>query len=328
MKKEFRVGLVGYGRIGKIHLKNLIRQNGVGKIAVCDPKEINLPYQDIPTFTTLKNMLDQFHPDILFICSPTPTHVALIQVCCKMGIHVFCEKPIDLDLEKIQKLAIDTKKSGIALHVGFNRRFDPDFARLKQKIDSGQIGQIHQITITSRDPGLPSMDYISTSGGMISDMTIHDIDMALYLTGATIKEVYSKGQIRIEPELKAYNDIDTATSVLTFDNQTTCTIINSRQTVYGYDQRIEVFGSQGMISVGNQLIDRLSISGPEGQQFSPPEPFFLERYAASYRVETDDFITRLQLDQSPSVTLKDAIRASEIALMINESIQNQRVVSR
>ena len=326
--EEIRVGIAGYGRIGKIHLKNLVALQTVGHIAVCDPKNVEIPFPGISQYTRVAEMIDEFHPDVLFICSPTPSHIEMITSCCNKGIHVFCEKPVDLDIEKVQNIARLIEESNILVHVGFNRRFDPDFQRLQHMIANGQLGTIYQITITSRDPGLPSRDYLASSGGMMLDMTIHDFDMTHFLTGASVKEVYSVGQRRIDPTIEEFGDVDTATTTLLMDNDITCTIINSREAIYGYDQRIEVFGSKGIIKVDNQLMDKLSLATKDGNLQSPPEPFFLERYASSYQREVQDFIDNISHGRPASVTIEDAINATEIALMANESMAKNHVITR
>ena len=324
------MGIIGLGRIGKIHLSNLEKSTMVGEIYLCDWSEKafqRFGEGHFPFFSDHAQMIEETSPDAVFICSSTPSHIPIIQYCCEKNIDVFCEKPLDLELEKIIAIKESIGKSGINLQVGFNRRFDPDFSLLKKKILEGQIGEIHQIVITSRDPGLAPLDYIASSGGMFLDMTIHDFDMARFLTDSEVKEVYAKGQIRMYPEIAAYEDIDTATVVLTFDNDATCTIINSRKAEYGYDQRIEVFGSKGMLMASNKFEHRLQYWGSESVMISKPEHFFLERYARAYKIESDEFMKMISTKGPVSVGVEDALRATEIAVFANQSMQSSKVIT-
>ena len=261
------------------------------------------------------------------VCSPTPTHVPYITTCIEKNIPVFCEKPVDLNIEKIIELEKAVSRTNHFVQIGFNRRFDPDFRRLKKSVDEGSLGKIHQITIVSRDPGLPTMEYIASSGGMLLDMSIHDFDMCRYLSGSSVIELFCTGSVRVDERLIAYNDFDTATTVLVLENGISCTVINSREALYGYDQRIEVFGTKGMITVDNLLEHRLSIHTRDGQSQGRPESFFLERYAASYQEELEDVLERILNNRSPSVTLTDARLATEIAIKAQDSIQNKKNIT-
>ncbi len=326
MNKRLKAGLIGLGRIGNIHLQNLSRHPDVEKISICAPSAKRESYPRFQLYRTYQELIQKENPDILFICSPTPTHYEIIAECCQLGIDVFCEKPIDLDLGRIQELKKYIDESGIILQVGFNRRFDPDFSSLKNSLEEKALGKIYQITITSRDPGFPSLDYIASSGGMFMDMTIHDFDMCRFLTGSEISEIYTKGQIRINQELTKYNDIDTATTILTFQNEITTTIINSRDAIYGYDQRIEVFGSKGLITVDNHRINNISIADYDGKKANRPVSFFLERYALSYIAEVDEFIKTILRRGKPSVSIDDALKATEIAVYANQSLALKKVI--
>jgi len=305
-----------------------LRQNAdIGAIYLCDAYEATLKQYDSSTsYTDYKLLIDDQNPDAVFICSSTPSHYPIIKYCCEKKIDVFCEKPLDLQIERIHQIKELVDQSGIILQVGFNRRFDPDFALLKKRIADGDVGDLHQITIISRDPDLPSMEYIAASGGIFNDMTIHDFDMAHHLTGSEVVEVYAKGQRRIDKTLMEYNDIDTATVVLTFANETTCTIINSRRAVYGYDQRIEVFGSKGSLSVGNVQENRVEFWSHSGIRGAKVVNFFLERYQQTYALELEDFIETVGQRRQPSVDVDDALRASEIAVLANESLKTNSSV--
>ncbi len=320
-----KIGIIGFGRIGKIHYHNISQHSMQSEISICDPKSHNLD-PAVHQFTDWKNLIDNAFPDAILICSPTPTHFDILAYCCDRQIDVFCEKPVDLDIEKVNVINSLVRKKGIICQVGFNRRFDPDFSFLKDRINNGDIGQVYQITITSRDPGLPSMSYIASSGGMLMDMTIHDFDMFRFLSDAKVKSVYTSASVLVDERLKAYNDIDTATTLLSTTSGITCTIINSRSSAYGYDQRIEVFGSEGMLSVDNNHEHRTKLWSPSGQSSSKPLNFFLERYARSYKHEIDAFLDCIKNKKDAPVTIDDALKATQIARMAMESIKTGQVV--
>lgn len=319
MDKKLKIGIIGYGRIGQIHLKNSLIHPMVKRVSICDPKKIEHS-KSVAYYENYKDLISDERPDAVMICSPTPTHIEIIKYCCKKGVHIFCEKPVDLHLENIVRIGKKVKANNISLQVGFNRRFDPDFAQLKKRISEKEIGELYQITIFSRDPGLPTMDYIASSGGMMMDMTIHDFDMCRFLTDSEVSEVYAKGQIRVDKRLRKHEDIDTATVLLTMKNMVTCTIQNSRSSVYGYDQRIEVFGSKGMITVDNNNAHRMHVWTSDGAQSAPPLNFFLERYASSYKIELDAFVNSIVSQSKVPVSLEDALKATTIATLANQSI--------
>ncbi len=325
MYDHLKIGIIGYGRIGKIHYQNVKSLTGSASISICSPR-IKEGSHDASYYTDFKQLLHEESPDAIIICSPTPSHYEIIEACSHKGIQVFCEKPIDLDIEKVEALKKLVDESGIICQVGFNRRYDPEFSLLKSRIENGEIGDTHQITLFSRDPGLPPMDYIASSGGMLMDMTIHDFDMCRYLTGSEVTETYCKGQIRIDPNIEQYDDIDTATSVLTFKNGAVCTIHNSREAIYGYDQRIEVFGSKGMIAVDNLYNNRHTLWSQKGRSEAPTLNFFLERYAKSYKHEMAEFLENVIHHRAPQVGIKDAFEATKIAVMAKESMKSCQVV--
>ena len=326
MRQELSVGVIGYGRIGKIHLATLKNCRSIGRLSLCDPKDHELP-GNILSYTKYEELLANESPDIVVICSPTPTHEPIISSCVSRGIHIFCEKPVDLDVAVIRRIEQNIEDNNIILQVGFNKRFDPDFSLLKKRIASGSLGEIFQITLFSRDPGLPPMEYIASSGGMLMDMTIHDFDMCRFLTGSEIKQVFTIGQRRISDELAEYDDIDTATSILEFQNGTICTILNSREASYGFDQRIEVFGSKGMLSVSNYPTNRILDWSSDGVAAAKPLPFFLERYATAYRLEIEAFVETVQNKNKPPVNIKDALKATEIASMANQSMKLNKPIN-
>jgi myo-inositol 2-dehydrogenase/D-chiro-inositol 1-dehydrogenase len=239
------------------------------------------------------------------ICSSTDTHARIIIEAADAGKHIFCEKPIAYDLAKIDQALQAVEKAGVNLQIGFNRRFDPNFRRVRQMIAEGKVGEVHILRITSRDPAPPPIEYVKVSGGMFYDMTIHDFDMARFLTGSEVEEVYAETAVRVDPRIGEAGDVDTAVVTLRFANGAIGTIDNSRKAVYGYDQRVEVFGSGGMVAVANNTLDTHIYSDADGIHTAKPLYFFLERYMDSFISEMRDFLSCVQQDCQPSVTGMD-----------------------
>jgi myo-inositol 2-dehydrogenase/D-chiro-inositol 1-dehydrogenase len=229
----------------------------------------------------------------------------MIEEAAAAGKHIFCEKPIDFSLAHIDRALKAVERAGVKLQIGFNRRFDANFRRIREAIVEGQIGAPHILRITSRDPAPPPISYIRVSGGMFLDMAIHDFDMARYLIGSEVKEVYAVGGVRIDPEIEQAGDIDTAIVTLRFANGVLATIDNSRQAVYGYDQRVEVFGSLGMIATANNTSNRTTLSDARGVHAALPLHFFVERYTESYIAEMAAFVRSIREDTPPPITGHD-----------------------
>ena len=257
-KNLINVALFGLGRIGLMHANNLINNKNFNlkyifdvnrKLAKKVSKNLNCQNIESPQIAYKDKKID-----CIFISSTTSTHLKFIYESIKSNKTVFCEKPLALDLDEIASIQELSIKQKLNLHIGFNRRFDPDFQKLKKNIDDGVVGDIYQITITSRDPSPPSIDYIKESGGLFLDMTIHDFDMIRYLTNAEVDEIYVKGKCMVDPNIGKAGDIDTAIINTKLTNSVIASIINSRKAVYGYDQRIEILGSKGSLQVGNQLL--------------------------------------------------------------------------
>lgn len=253
-----RLGILGLGRIGKIHLENLCTKiQGVEVIAAMNPSAEGRSFANrynVPLVTD--NALEVLHHadiDAVLICSPTSTHADFVIEAAEASKAIFCEKPLDLSLDKVRHTLQIVKKANVPLMLAFNQRMDPNFAAVKKQIETGSLGRLYSAHIISRDPGPPPISYIKHSGGMFMDMTIHDFDMARYIVGAEVTEVYARGYNLIDPEIGNAGDIDTAVIVLTFENNVTVTIENSRKATYGYDQRLEVFGSMGMMKADNPL---------------------------------------------------------------------------
>jgi myo-inositol 2-dehydrogenase/D-chiro-inositol 1-dehydrogenase len=309
---SLNVGLIGAGRIGKLHAQHLAtRIPGVCLLAVADvfPEAARQCAAD----SQIPKVHEDYHrilddPDIraVVICSSTDTHAWIIEEAAAAGKHIFCEKPIDFDLGKIDRALDAVDRAGVKLQVGFNRRFDPNFKRVRDLVAEGKVGTPHIVRITSRDPAPPPIAYVKVSGGIFLDMTIHDFDMARYLIGDEVVEVHAAGGVMVDPEIGKAGDIDTAVITLRYAGGAIGTIDNSRQAVYGYDQRVEVFGSGGMVAVSNNLPDSAVVSDAEGVKGALPLFFFLERYISSYIAEMQAFVQCIQQDTEPPVTGLDA----------------------
>ena len=308
MSSRLNVGIIGAGRIGRIHAENLAyRIPQANPVAITD---INLAAAQqaaaefgIPNASKdHRVIMDNPEIQAVIICSSTDTHSRMIEEAAAAGKHIFCEKPIDHDLARIDRALAAVDKAKVKLQIGFNRRFDPNFRRVRELVAAGKIGQPHILRITSRDPGPPPIEYIKVSGGIFLDMTIHDFDMARYLIGDEVEEVFAVGGVMVDPKIGEAGDIDTAVITLRFKNGCIGTIDNSRKAAYGYDQRVEVFGSGGMVAVSNETPDSAVVSSAEGVQGPLPLFFFLERYTESYIAEMKEFIAAVQQDQTPPVT--------------------------
>jgi myo-inositol 2-dehydrogenase/D-chiro-inositol 1-dehydrogenase len=249
-----------------------------------------------------RDILSSPEIDAVVICSATDTHAQIIQEAAAAGKHIFCEKPIDHDLRKIDLALAAVERSGVKLQVGFNRRFDANYRRVRQAVESGEIGQPHLLHIISRDPAPPPIDYIKVSGGIFLDMTIHDFDMARYLIGGEVSEVYVAGGVMVDPAIGEAGDLDTALITLKFENGVIGAIDNSRQAVYGYDQRVEILGSAGSIATGNNFPNTAVISNRESIHRDLPLNFFMERYNESYIQEMSEFVEAILEDTPVPVT--------------------------
>lgn len=326
-----KLALLGMGRIGKIHFANIQQRfSGARITAVADPQLSETffikQYGDVAFTNEPSAVMERSDVDAVLICTPTPSHAPLIEEAIRSGKHIFCEKPMDLSLQRTAVLAEMAEEAGIKLMLGFNRRFDPDFMQARKSIEEGKIGPVQIVKITSRDPGLPPIDYIRASGGLFMDMAIHDFDMARYLTGKEVTEVFAKGLVTVDGAVGEAGDIDTALTTLVFDDGTYAVIDNSRKAVYGYDQRLEIFGSGGMIQVENNLHHRNVLFNGDGIHHSLPLDFFMDRYATSYLKEMEAFVDALQNGQPMPVSGWDALQATRIAVAAKRSAEEGRAV--
>lgn len=326
-----KLGIIGLGRIGKIHLVNLCTKiNGVEVIGVMNPSQDGQAFArryNIPIVTSdASSILNHPSIDAVIICSPTNTHADYVIQAAKSGKAIFCEKPLDLSLSKVRQTLLTVKEAKVPLMLAFNQRMDPTFAEVKEKISVGKLGQIHTIHIISRDPSPPPVSYIKNSGGLFMDMTIHDFDMARHLVGTEVVEVFAKGYNLIDPEIGIAGDIDTGIVVITFENKTSVIIENSRKAVYGYDQRLEVFGSLGMIRAENPLKTTNEFYDDRGAHLSRHLDFFMDRYLISYQREMESFINALKNNEPMPITGEDGLKAMVIAQAANISVKEGRSV--
>lgn len=313
------------GRIGKIHFDNLKNQiENVEVVAVSDPFLVN--EVGVPNISS-KELINHSDIDAIVICSPTDTHAGYISQCAQAGKHIFCEKPHDLSIDRVLETLKEVKDSGVSLMLGFNRRFDPNFQKIRSLVQQGEIGDVHLLKITSRDPGPPSLDYLKSSGGMFLDMTIHDFDMARFITGKEVEEVFAVAGAFASDDVKLAGDFDTAVITLKFEDGTMAVIDNSRKAIYGYDQRLEVFGSKGMAKVDNNKPDTHMLYNQHGAHGALPLNFFMERYTLSYRLEMQKFIQAQVENQPIPVSGIDGLKAMIIALAAQLSVEKTQPVS-
>jgi len=287
----------GAGRIGKIHAKNVAQSAGASIRYVVD---VNPEYAELlasecgAKVSTVEDSLADPEVHAVIIASSTDTHADLIERSARAGKAVFCEKPIDLDIERVRACLEVVNESGVIAAIGFNRRFDAQFSMLRNKSVAGEIGNVELVSITSRDPSPPDPAYINVSGGLFRDMMIHDLDMARWVLNEEPTEVYASASCMVDPKIGELGDVDTALVVLKTASGKMCQINNSRRAVYGYDQRLEVFGSEGMIQANNNLESNLVVTGGSGSVSAKPLHFFLERYAEAYKTELAHFLECLR----------------------------------
>jgi myo-inositol 2-dehydrogenase/D-chiro-inositol 1-dehydrogenase len=324
--------VLGVGRIGKIHSENLLARIPGAELAVLadvSPQELKAAAARLEISRTFPDYRDVIGlPDIaaVVICTPTNTHSQMILDAAAAGKHIFCEKPVELPIQRMKTINDEVEKTGVQLMVGFMRRFDPNFSKLRAIIDSEKIGQVQILRITSRDPAPPPENYLRASGGIFLDMTIHDFDMARFLMAAEVKEIYAKADVLVDPVFKNVGDWDSAVVTLTFENGALGTIDNSRKAVYGYDQRVEAFGSGGMVAVKNKTPDDHVYLDGTGVHSSLPLNFFLERYAESYLNEMRAFVDSIRNDKPVPVTGKDGLMSVAIGLAATKSAKENREV--
>ncbi len=327
-----KIGLIGTGRIGRLHAEHLTsRIRSADLIMVADVSEeaarqcaddYAIPYfqQDYHA------MLD--HPDIqaVVICSSTDTHARIIEEAAQAGKHIFCEKPIALDLSQIDRALDAVERAGVKLQIGFNRRFDASFRRVRQAVEQGEIGHPHLLHLISRDPAPPPIEYIRVSGGLFLDMTIHDFDMARFLMGSEVDEIFAMADVMVDPAIGEAGDVDTAVVMMHFTNGVIATIDNSRRAAYGYDQRVELLGSSGAIRTENNYPNTAIMSDGHSVQRDLPLHFFVERYTESFVTEMAAFVDAVLQDKPVPVTGHDGRIPVVMALAAQKSLVENRPV--
>jgi myo-inositol 2-dehydrogenase/D-chiro-inositol 1-dehydrogenase len=322
--------LFGAGRIGAIHAACVARNSDVFIKYVSDvhlPSAKALAEKYGATIVDVEVALAD--PDIhgVIIASSTDTHSTLIEQAALAGKAIFCEKPVDLSLDKVKTCLAVVEKTGVKCAIGFNRRFDRGFTELKEAINAGRLGDLEIINITSRDPSPPPIEYLRVSGGLFKDMMIHDFDMARWLLGEEPVEVFAMASCLVDKEIALAGDVDTAIVTLKTKSGKLCHISNSRRAVYGYDQRIEAFGSKGMLQANNIMDSGLTFTGEQGSDSGKPQHFFLERYADAYRAELDNFVDCIRGKSKPLASIYDGLNALILAEAALESLKTGKVVA-
>jgi len=323
------VCLFGAGRIGRIHATNIAARDDVELRYVVDVDKAaakEFAGRHNATVCSVEEALADDSLDAVVIGSPTDTHSTLISTSARAGKAIFCEKPIDLDIARVDDCLAVVDECGVPLSLGFNRRFDNSFSSLKNQLDSGMIGELEMVTITSRDPEPPPAEYAARSGGIFRDMMIHDFDMARWLLTQEPVEVYATASCLVDPAIGKAGDVDTAMVIMRTADGKLCHISNSRRAVYGYDQRIEVFGSKGMLRAENEKNDTVQHFGPDGTLTARIPDFFIDRYAAAYRRELNDFVDALNNGISPAVGGIDGRQALLLADAAQESFETGTVI--
>ena len=326
-----RFGLVGTGRIGQVHAANITASDRASLAWIADPF-VDSAHRMAARFggkvtDDAEELVASGEIDAVLVASPTPTHVDLIARSVERGLPVLCEKPIDLDLRRVDALRDTVRTSGVPVAIGFNRRFDPAFASVRARVDAGEIGALEQLTIISRDPAAPPASYVAVSGGIFRDMTIHDFDMARFFL-PDIVEVSATGTAVFDDGAREHGDYDTAVVTLRAASGAIVTIINSRHSALGYDQRMEAFGAVGSLSVANAPTSLVSLSTANAVEAKPPyQDFFLERYARAYVDELHEFIKLAGGEASTSPTFEDGRAALVLADAAHRSASEHTAVA-
>lgn len=311
-----RLGLLGCGRIGQVHARSAGQISGAEVTAVADAFDASaqaLAAQTGAQVMDSADLIDSDHVDAVVIGTPTDTHYDLIHAAASAGKAIFCEKPIDMSADRIRDCAKAVQTANVPFLTAFNRRFDPNFAHVQAQISDGVIGNIEIVTILSRDPSPPPISYIKSSGGLFRDMMIHDLDMARFLLGEEPVSVYAVGSALVDPEIGKAGDVDTAAVTLTTASGKICQISNSRRASYGYDQRIEVHGSKGMLRAENMLENTVQLATESGFRTAPAQHFFLERYETAYRAEMAHFVQSVSDGIAPTPGIDDGLRGQLLA---------------
>ncbi|MEP1206998.1 MAG: inositol 2-dehydrogenase [Rhizobiaceae bacterium] len=325
-----RFAILGVGRIGQVHGNAIASVKTAHLVAVSDPVQQAAEAMQAEHGCDIRSIDDiavADDIDAVVICTPTDTHADLIEKFCRAGKAVFCEKPIDLDLQRVRTCLQVVEETNGRLMVGFQRRFDPDFMALKAAIDQGEIGKVEMVTLTSRDPGPPPNDYISRSGGIFRDMTIHDFDVARWLLEEDVETVQAAASVLVDPQIGELGDHDSVNVILRTASGRQATITNSRRALYGYDQRIEVHGSDGSVSAENHHNARIQVANEKGYHRPALLDFFMSRYMDAYAAEISSFVECVSSGATPKTTGQDGYLALALAEAAIKSVDQQRVVN-
>ena len=331
MTRKVNMAVIGTGRMGSVHVRNIARLiPEVNLVGICD---IRLEVaQAVADECGIQRVVKDYHElladtelEAILIASSTNTHAVIIKDAATAGKHVFCEKPLAHELDKIDEALEAVEKAGVKLQVGFNRRFDKSFRKVREIVASGEIGKPCILRITNRDPEVPPLEFMRVSGGMFLDMTIHDFDMARFQVGE-VEEVYATGNVLIEPELKEFDDVDTAVVTLKFANGAIGAIDNSRKAVYGYDQRLEVFCSNGTAMADNEAENTLKTANSQGFHSARPPHFFMQRYAPCYVDEVRQFVECVRDDKPTPISGADGRAAVVLGYAAGKSLRENRPV--
>jgi myo-inositol 2-dehydrogenase/D-chiro-inositol 1-dehydrogenase len=329
--KMVRFGIIGAGRIGNVHARTIAGSSRaeVAYIADALPDAASKLAATVGAKTaSVDEIIAAPDVDAVLIGSPTDTHADLIERAARAGKAVLCEKPVSLSVERIEQCLPVVEKAGVPLLIGFNRRYDPNFRSLQQRLGAGEIGDVEILTITSRDPGAPPVSYIERSGGLYRDMMIHDFDMARFLLGGDeIVSVHAFGSVLTDPAIKPTGDVDTAAVQMRTAAGKLVVITNSRRATYGYDQRIEVHGSKGMLRAGNIHMSTLERADDKGFTADVIQNFFIERYAGAYAAEIDAFIDAMEKGTKPKADGYDGLMAQKLAEAATQSSQSGQAVA-
>lgn len=327
------VGIIGAGRIGKVHTESICNYVRNAKIKMVADPYMNEETEKWLLGMGVANVSKDYHEilndpeiDAVLICSSTNTHSNISLEAIAAGKHVFCEKPIDHDLAKIKEVVKALEGSNIKYQVGFNRRFDHNFAAVRKAVVDGKIGETHIIKVTSRDPEPPSAEYAAVSGGMFLDMTIHDFDMVRFLAGCDAEEIYVQSAVLVDPAIGEAGDVDTAVITIKMENGAIAVIDNSRRAAYGYDQRAEVFGSKGMAATSNDTASSIVLSTDAGVTGEKPLYFFLERYMQSFATEVGCFIDAIENDTDTPLGVVDGLKPVLMGIAAKKSVEEHRPV--
>ena len=324
------VAVFGAGRIGTVHAENLFRHPGAQVRHVVDVRAAaaaELASRCGARVASAADALADRDIGAVVIATSTDTHASLIEAAATAGKAIFCEKPIDLAIGRARKAVDAVNRHGVRLAIGFNRRHDPAFRKLKDEVDAGAVGSVEHVSITSRDPAPPPPDYVARSGGIFRDMTIHDFDMARWLLGEEPVEIFAAGSVLFDRSIGEAGDVDSAVALLKTDGGKLCTVSNSRRCSRGYDQRIEVYGSSGMLKAGNGEGTATGTPGPRGEGQGADRPFFLERYADAYRIQIDRFLRAVQGENVDIADGADGLRALILADCAQESLTSGKLVA-